>query len=84
MGFLSKLFGKKTTKKYENIFMQATGMNQSVPYAFKQAIDAGIRDGVFSSEQDGAKQLYEKLAPVIDKELKDDLEKAYKRYGSSS
>ena len=74
------LFGKKNPfKRYTDIFFAATKMGQSVEYALKQAIDAGIADGVFTDRADGCAKLYELLAPIVDYEQKAPLEKAHNR-----
>ncbi|MGE5528008.1 MAG: hypothetical protein ACM3X6_02565 [Patescibacteria group bacterium] len=74
------LFGKKNPfKRYEEMFFAATKMGQSVEYALKQAIDAGIADKVFADRVQGCQQLYESLAPKVDYEQKAPLEKAYGR-----
>jgi len=84
MGLLSKLGalfgGGKSTKRYENLFKQATGMGQSVPYALKQAIDMAIRDGAFPDEKSAVKGLREGLMATVDPDLKSDLEKALAKY----
>lgn len=82
MGFLSKLFSKKGSniKKYEDIFMTAHyRVGQSVEYAFKQAVDAGVKDGAFASAAAGAEALYNALISKVEPEDKADLEKAKAR-----
>lgn len=74
------LFGKKNPyKKYEDLFFAATKMGQSVEYALKQAINAGVADKVFADQTDGCQKLYEALAPKVDYEQKAPLEKAYQK-----
>ena len=74
------LFGKKSPyKKYEDLFFAATKMGQSIEYAVKQAINAGVEDKVFAGQVDGCQKLYEVLAPKVDYEQKAPLEKAYNK-----
>jgi hypothetical protein len=61
------------------MFFASTKIGQSVEYAMKQALDAGIADGVFTDRADGCEKLYEILAPTVDYEQKAPLEKAYNR-----
>jgi hypothetical protein len=80
-GFLSKLFGKGgNTKKYEDIFL--TGhykVGQSTEYAFKMAVDAGVKDGVWQTAAAGAEALYQIVISKIEPEDKADLDKAKNR-----
>ena len=79
MGFLSKLFRRSGggPKKYEDMFMQAHyQFKQSVEYAFRSAVEAGVKDGVFENAQAGAETLYDALISKIEPEDKADLEKA--------
>ncbi len=74
------LFGKKSPyKKYEDLFFAATKMGQSVEYALKQAINAGVADKVFASQVDGCQKMYDELAPKVDFEQKAPLDKAYNK-----
>ncbi len=74
------LFGKKNPyKKYEDLFFAATKMGQSVEYALKQAINAGVEDKVFTGQVDGCQKLYDELAPKVDLEQKAPLDKAYNK-----
>lgn len=74
------LFGKKSPyKKYVDLFFAATKMGQSVEYALKQAINAGVGDKVFTAQVDGCQKLYDELAPQVDFEQKAPLEKAYNK-----
>lgn len=81
MGFLSKLFGKGGgTKKYEDIYLTARyKVGQSTEYAFKQAVDAGVKDGVWQTAAAGAEALYQLVLPKTEPEDKADLEKAKNR-----
>jgi len=78
MSFLSKLFGSKgkSTKKYEDIYFQARKIGQSVEYAFKQAVENAVADGVFESRAAAAQQLYELIKPRVEREDLPSLEKA--------
>ncbi|NLG84517.1 MAG: hypothetical protein GX493_07945 [Firmicutes bacterium] len=74
------LFGKKNPyKKYEDLFFAATKMGQSVEYAFKQAVNAGITDKAFADQAEASQKLYESLLPRVDYEQKAPLEKAYQK-----
>ena len=74
------LFGKKSTlQKHTDLFFAAVKMGQSVEYAMKQAIDNGLTDRVFANRADGAEKLYAELAPKVEPEDKQALEKAYNR-----
>lgn len=81
MSFFSRLFGNKgkSTKKYEDIYFQARKMGQSVEYAFKQAVDRGVSEGVFESAAAGAPILFELVKPNAEKEDVPGLEKALNR-----
>lgn len=80
MGFLSKLFGKgKSTKKYEDIYFQARRMGQSVEYAFKQAVDNAVQDGLYESKPVAAKELLALIQPNAEPEDRPGLEKAVSR-----
>jgi|LSQX01.2.fsa_nt_gb hypothetical protein len=82
VGFLSKLFRRSGggTKKYEDMFMEAHyTFKQSVEYAFKTAVEAGVKDGVFESAEAGAETLYNALIDKIEPEDKAELEKAKSR-----
>lgn len=84
MGLLSKLFGRGGggIKKYEDMFMQAHyTFKQSVEYAFRNSVDAGVKDGAFDSLEAGAETLYNALISKIEPEDKADLEKAKSRIG---
>ena len=76
MGLLGK---KDPFKRYVDLFFAATKIGQSVEYALKQAINAGIEDKVFANQTEGCQQLYEILAAKVDYEVKAPLEKAYNR-----
>lgn len=80
-GFLSKLFGKGgNIKKYEDIFLTARyKVGQSTEYAFKQAVDAGVKDGFWENAPAGAAALYQLVVSKIEPEDKADLEKAKNR-----
>ena len=74
------LIGKKAPyKKYTDLFFTATKTGQSVEYALRQAIDAGIADKVFTGRADGAEKLNEVLMPRVEREQMTPLEKAYNR-----
>ncbi len=74
------LFGKKNPyKKYEDLFFAAVKMGQSVEYAFKQAINAGVADKVFTDQNDACEKLYAALTGKVDYEQKAPLEKAYQK-----
>jgi hypothetical protein len=82
MGFFARLFGKGGggTKKYEDIFLTAHyRMKQSVEYAFKQAVEASVQDGVFEDRVTAADALYEAVLPQTEPEDKAELEKAKSR-----
>lgn len=81
MGIFSKLFSKKgkSTRKYEQIYSQARRMGQSVEYAFKQAVDSAVADGVFSSTSEAAQELYNVILPQAEQEDRPGLEKALNR-----
>lgn len=78
MGFFSRLFGgkKKSTKKYEEIYLQARKMNQSVEYAFRQAVENAVRDGVYSSRDEAVEALWEILEPQVDPDDREDFNRA--------
>lgn len=69
-GFFGKLFGRgANTKKYEDIFWMAHyKVGQSVEYAFQQAVDAAVNDGVFEEPVAAAEKLYEILKPRVEAE----------------
>lgn len=80
MGLFAKIFGKgKSTKKYEDIYFQARKMGQSVEYAFKQAVDMSVKDGVYASAVDAAKELHATIEPNAEAEDRPGLEKAVAR-----
>lgn len=81
MSFLARLFGggKKSTKKYEDIYFQARKMGQSVEYAFKQAVDRAVAEGLYASASEGAQALYEAIKPNAEQEDLPNLEKALNR-----
>lgn len=81
MGFLSKLFGGKgkSTRKYEQIYSQARRMGQSVEYAFKQAVDSSVADGVFASTSEAAVELHQVIKPQAEREDHAGLDKALNR-----
>ncbi|HHT25998.1 MAG TPA: hypothetical protein GXZ82_01945 [Firmicutes bacterium] len=81
MGFFSKLFGKGgNMKKYEDIYLQGRyTFKQSTEYAFKQAVDTGVKDGFWSSAAEGAEALYQAVLSKTEQEDKADLEKAKNR-----
>lgn len=81
MGLFGKLFGGKgkSTKKYEQIYFQARRMGQSVEYAFKQAVESAVADGVYASKAEGAAELYEVVKPNAEREDLPGLEKALNR-----
>lgn len=81
MGFFSKLFGGrgKSTKKYEEIYFQARRMRQSVEYAFKQAVESAVADGVYDSKTTAAQELYNVISPNAEREDLPNLEKALNR-----
>ncbi len=81
MGIFSRLFGKrgKSTRKYEDIYLQARRMKQSPEYAFKQAVDRAVEEGVFASSSEAAQELYEPLKAQVDQEELPALEKAYNK-----
>lgn len=81
MGIFSRLFGKqgKSTRKYEDIYLQARRMKQSPEYAFKQAVDRAVEEGVFASSSEAAQELYEALKAQVDQEELPALEKAYNK-----
>jgi hypothetical protein len=84
MGFLSRLFGRGGggIKKYEDMFMQAHyQFKQSVEYAFRNSVDAGVKDGAFENVEAGAETLYNAVLPKIEPEDKAELEKAKSRIG---
>lgn len=76
-GLFSRFFGgKKGYKKYEDIFKSATKMGQSVEYAFKQAADSAMADGVFQDKKEAYDKLYEAISSKIDPEKLPELQKA--------
>lgn len=78
MGIFSRLFGGKgkSTRKYEDIYLQARKMNQSSEYAFKQAVDRAVEEGVFATATEAADELFKALQPRVDKDDLPNLEKA--------
>lgn len=81
-GFLSKLFGRggSSTKKYEDIYLTARyRVGQSTEYAFRQAVDASVKEGAFSDAASAADALYDLVLPKTEPEDKADLEKARSR-----
>lgn len=81
MSFLGRLFGNKgkSTKKYEQIYFQARKMGQSVEYAFKQAVDSAVADGVYASPAEGGPALFEVVQPNAEREDVPGLQKALNR-----
>lgn len=81
MGIFSRLFGGrgKSTRKYEDIYLQARRMNQSAEYAFKQAVDRAVEEGVFDAPTAAAQELFEALKARVDADEMPALEKAFNK-----
>lgn len=80
MGLLARIFGRgKSTKKYEDIYFQARKMGQSIEYAFKQAVDMAVKDGLYESAPEAAKELHAAIEPNAEAEDRPGLEKAVSR-----
>lgn len=82
-GFLSGLFGggkKRPYKKYEDLVNQALKIGQSTEYAFKQAIDVAVKDGVFQSQREACEKLFEAISASIDPEYLPELKSAREKF----
>jgi hypothetical protein len=76
MGLISKLFNKNPNYKYEQIYFDARSMGQSVQYAFKQAVDAAVKAGLYTTPAEAAKVLYQGIEPDAEQEDLPNLSKA--------